>query len=624
MDLSLVVLKQSTQTINVEEQVEKNTLSNQNRSDYCGNIDQNWIGKTIIVKGWVDTRRDLGALVFVDLRDRSGILQIVIDPNKPGLEQAKHLGNEYVLAVQGLVCERPDKNPKLKTGAIEIEASQMEILTASQVPPFQVWDENTSETTRLKYRYLDLRSPRLQNNLAVRHQTMQAFREFLNNENFLEIETPILYKSTPEGARDYLVPSRVHSGQFYALPQSPQTLKQLLMIGSIDRYYQVARCFRDEDLRADRQPEFSQIDIEMSFVESRDVLELTEALIKYVWKKVKGESIGQIPQLTYEYAINCYGSDRPDLRFDMKIIDLKKHFEHSGFKVFDSVLESGGILRGLVAPGAGGFSRKQLDQITEFVKIHKAKGLVWIKWEANDKINSSVSKFFDEKKLKDVLTDAGAKVGDALFIVADQHKITCSSLGALRLYLGRELELIDESKYSFLWVTDFPLLEFDEEQKRWMACHHPFTQPQDDGHQVVLDKKTDQLIDVKAKAYDFVCNGNELAGGSIRIHQPDLQQALFECLGLSSDEIQLKFGFFVEALKYGTPPHGGIAWGLDRLVMLMCNTEAIRDVIAFPKTTRASCLMSEAPSPVDEAQLKELGLSLNSVDCRRNEVKSEL
>lgn len=583
------------------------------RSHYCGSMSRNEIGKEVVLMGWVDSRRDHGSLVFIDLRDREGLVQVVLDPNKKESTSSKDFRAEYVVAVHGIVRARPQGmvNNKIKTGEVEIEATRCEILSEAQTPPFQVSDKNVNEITRLKYRYLDLRTPRLQNNLILRHKVAQHVRNFLSDRGFLEVETPILYKSTPEGARDYLVPSRVNLGKFYALPQSPQTLKQLLMIAGYDRYFQIARCFRDEDLRADRQPEFSQIDMELAFVDRDDVMNLNEEMARSIWKTFKGVDIGKIPRMTFQEAMDRFGSDKPDIRFGMEIKDVAKEVAGAGFKVFDDVLARSGIVRGICVPGGGTLSRGQLDKLTDLAKKNGAKGLVWIKSE-NGTYSSPISKFFSEDKLKVIFEKIGGKTGDAVLIVADDFDPTCSALSALRLQMGRDLNLIDTSKDAFLWVIDFPLLEHAPAEGRWVARHHPFTSPTDESMPDMLagnEKKFGQML---AKAYDLVCNGYEIGGGSIRIYRQELQQAMFKVLGMTPEDTQKQFGFFLEALKYGTPPHGGIAWGMDRLAMILCGTEAIREVIAFPKTSKASCVMSEAPSEVHRDQLIELGIRLSA------------
>ncbi len=582
------------------------------RTHYCGQVNASHAGQDIVVMGWADTRRDHGGLVFVDLRDREGIVQVVLNPANASTSVAKDIRSEFVIAVKGRVQKRPQgmTNTKMKTGEIEVVAESCEILSKAETPPFGITDKDVNENLRLQYRYLDLRSPRLQDFMRVRHQVMSLTRQYLAKEGFWEIETPILYKSTPEGARDYLVPSRVHPGHFYALPQSPQTLKQLLMISGMDKYFQIARCFRDEDLRADRQPEFSQIDAEMSFISQEDVIQINEGLIKFIWKAIKGVDVTSIPRLTFDEAMSRYGTDKPDIRFGMELKDLSSVVKGSGFKVFDDTLNSGHSVKGFAAPKGGEFSRGTMDKLTDMAKKAGAKGLIWIKSETGGKWASPISKFFSEDKLKEIFTHCGGKPGDAAFIVADEFEITCKALSTLRLHLGEELKLIDKSKDHFLWVTDFPLFEYDSEAKRWMARHHPFTMAKEEHLDILFSDDQTQFGKVQAQAYDLVCNGYELLGGSIRIYRQDVQTAMFKALGLSEEEVKHRFGFFINALKYGTPPHGGFAWGLDRLVMILCETDAIREVIAFPKTLKATCMMSEAPSTVDRAQLLELGIRL--------------
>lgn len=580
------------------------------RSHYCGDLSEAQAGKEVVIMGWIDSRRDHGGLVFLDVRDYKGIIQVVFDPQQLELSQVSDFRSEYVIAVSGVVRERPVemKNSKITTGHIEVEAKACELLSEAKTLPFQVDDLKVSETLRLKYRYLEFRSKRMQRHLRLRHRVAQITRNALSEMGFIEVETPILYKSTPEGARDYLVPSRVNPGHFYALPQSPQTLKQLLMIGGVDRYFQLSRCFRDEDLRADRQPEFSQIDIEMSFVEPEDVMSVTEQLLKRIWKEIKSVDVSNIPRLDFFEAMGRYGSDKPDLRNPLELKDIKAATEGSGFKVFDDVIDRGADVRALALPKAA-LSRAQIDKLTTLAKQHGAKGLVWIKSEASG-LQSPISKFVDAKKLKFIFEAAGGVEGSVVFIVADEFETSCNALGALRNQLGRELGLIDETQDRFLWVINFPLLEFSSEDKRWVARHHPFTSPQNETAEIILSGDEGRFHEVKAKAYDLVCNGFELAGGSVRIHNQKMQSALFKSLGMSENEVQEKFGFFIEALQYGTPPHGGIAWGLDRLNMILAGTDAIRDVIAFPKTAKATDLMADAPSRVSQEQLLELQLKL--------------
>lgn len=591
----------------------KKFVTEQKRTHLCGTLTAAHVGQKVTIMGWVDSRRDHGGLVFVDLRDREGIVQVMLNPALEGNAAAKEFRGEYVVAVHGVVRSRPQgmTNPKLKTGEVEIESEACEILSEAATPPFQISDDRVSESLRLKYRYLDLRSTRLQGFLKLRHQVAQLIRQKLSELGFLEIETPILYKSTPEGARDYLVPSRVSQGQFYALPQSPQTLKQLLMISGFDRYFQIARCFRDEDLRADRQPEFSQIDLEMSFVDTEDIIAVNEILLKSFWREIKGVEVGSIPRMSYAEAMNRFGSDKPDLRIPLELKDVSKAVTGQGFKVFDDTVARGGVVKALAVPKAGDFSRSQLDRLTELCKQMGAKGLVWIKSESGKPdLTSPVAKFFKPEKLRSIFAEAGGVAGGAVFLVADDFEVVCASLSQLRTHLGAELKLIDESKDRFLWVVDFPLLEFDHQAKRWAARHHPFTAPKDEHVDILAEAKEKDYGQCLAKAYDLVCNGYEIAGGSIRIHRQAVQRAMFRTLGLSEEETRQKFGFFVEALSFGTPPHGGIAWGMDRLVMLLAGTDAIRDVIAFPKTAKATDLMADAPSAVSREQLLELGIRL--------------
>lgn len=581
------------------------------RTHRCGSLRKEHVGQNVVLMGWVNSRRDHGGLVFVDLRDRDGFVQVVLNPNNEAMKCAHDVRGEYVVAVQGVVRARPQGmvNSKIVTGEVEVEVSRAEILSVAATPPFQTDDPKVSETLRLKYRYLDLRSPRLQNHLILRHKAVQIVRNYLSAQGFLEIETPILYKSTPEGARDYLVPSRVNPGNFYALPQSPQTLKQLCMIGGLDRYFQIARCFRDEDLRADRQPEFSQIDMELSFIDQDDIMAINEGMLKTIWKETLNYEVKEIPQMKYFDVMNRFGSDKPDLRNPLELKDVAHLVKGHGFKVFEDVIAKGGSIKGLAAPKGGTFSRSYIDKLTDMAKQYRAKGLVWIK-DDNGTLTSAVSKFFAPDVLQKIFEGAGGTKGGAVFIVADEFDTTCAALGAIRNELGRELKLIDEKAFKFLWVVDFPLLEFDPDGKRWVARHHPFTMPKDEQLQIMINRDEKQYPTLLAKAYDLVCNGYEIAGGSMRIYREEVQAAMFEALGMGPEEIKNKFGFFIEALSYGTPPHGGIAWGVDRLVMLLAGTDAIRDVMAFPKTAKATDLMAEAPSQVSREQLIELGIRL--------------
>lgn len=575
----------------------------ENNSLRIGNV-----GDVVTLYGWVQKKRDLGGVVFIDLRDRSGIVQLVVRDKNDFYEAASNVKAEYVLRVTGTVSERESKNPNLPTGDIEIEVSNFEVLNTSKDIPFEITDDTTAlEDTRLKYRYLDLRRRKLTNNLITRHKITMAVRNFLDNERFLEVETPVLCKSTPEGARDYLVPSRVNKGKFYALPQSPQIFKQLLMVGGIERYFQIAKCFRDEDLRSDRQPEFTQVDIEMSFVDQEDVMDLTERLVASVFKEVKGIDI-KLPlmKMKYDDAMDKYGSDKPDLRFEMPICNITEIFKNTSFSVFKNVIDEGGIINCLVVKDAASqYSRKGLDQLTEFVKTYKASGLAYLKFE--DEVSGSIAKVVSEEELNKLKEMLKIEKNDLLLIVADKkYSIVKTSLGALRCKLGRDLGLIKKDDYKLLWVVEFPSFEYSEEEGRYVACHHPFTAP--------LDSDVDKLISDKehcySKAYDIVINGYEAGGGSIRIHKEEVQEKMFRALELSEEDIKNKFGFFVEALKYGTPPHGGLALGLDRLTMLLSGTDNIREVIAFPKTASASCLMSECPNTVSDKQLDELGIKV--------------
>ena len=565
------------------------------------------VGESVELYGWASKVRNLGGLIFIDLRDRSGKIQLVINPECIDYSTAEKIKNEYVLKVFGKISERQSKNPNMDTGDIEVIVSKLEILNEAETPVFELDKDDALEDTRLKYRYLDLRRDNLKNNLITRHKITMCVRKFLSDNGFIEVETPILSKSTPEGARDYLVPSRVNKGNFYALPQSPQIYKQLLMIGGIEKYFQIARCFRDEDLRADRQPEFTQIDMEMSFVNEEDVMNMTENLFKTVFKEVKGIDINlPLMRMKYDDAIRFYGSDKPDLRFDMKICDVKDLFSNTEFKVFSNALNDDSTIACIkVNNKADYFSRKKIDELTDFVKDYKAKGLAFIKYE-NDEITGGISKFLSEEEKESLTKKLNLENNDILFFASDEKNIVYTSLGALRLKLGKELELINKNEYKLLWVTDFPSFEWSEEENRYVSCHHPFTAPKDED----IDKLLTDKKNCYSKAYDIVCNGYEAGGGSIRIHDANVQEKMFEALELTKEEIEEKFGFFVNAFKYGTPPHGGLAIGLERLTMLLCMTDNIKDVIAFPKTSSASCLMSDAPSAVDQKQLNELKISI--------------
>ncbi len=565
------------------------------------------VGEEVTLKGWVSKVRNLGGLVFIDLRNRTGIMQVVVRPENKDYELANSLRNEYVIEVQGKIVERESKNPKLATGDIEVESSNLVLINTSKEIPFQITDDTTAlEDTRLKYRYLDLRREVLRDKFVTRNKITFATRKFLNDLDFLEVETPILCKSTPEGARDYLVPSRVNKGKFYALPQSPQIFKQLLMVSGFERYFQIAKCFRDEDLRADRQPEFTQIDVEMSFVDENQVMELGEQLVARIFKEVKGIDVSlPLMRMKYDEAMDRFGSDKPDLRFGMEIHDITKCFAHTDFTVFQNVIQDGGIINAIVVKGeAPNYSRKDLDKLTDFVKTYKASGLAYLKYM--DEVSGSIFKVLHEDEVEDVRKTLNVEKDDLVLIVSGKEKVVKTSLGALRCKLARDLNLIQEGDYKLLWVVDFPSFEWSDEENRYMACHHPFTMPKDED----VDKLLTDKAHCYSKAYDIVINGYEAGGGSIRIHDQDVQTKMFEALELTPEEIDSKFGFFVEALKYGCPPHGGFALGLDRLTMLLTGTENIRDVIAFPKTASATDLMCDCPSNVDEHQLDEVGLKL--------------
>ncbi|USK69332.1 aspartate--tRNA ligase [Peribacillus asahii] len=581
------------------------------RSYFCGEVLETAIGEKVTLKGWAQKRRDLGGLIFIDLRDRTGVVQIVFNPDvsAESLAIAEKVRNEYVLDVQGTVVKRDETtvNPNIATGTIEVQVENITIINEAKTPPFAI-DGNTdvSEDVRLKYRYLDLRRPAMFETLNMRHKATKAIRNYLDSEGFLDIETPILTKSTPEGARDYLVPSRVHEGEFYALPQSPQLFKQLLMVSGFERYYQVARCFRDEDLRADRQPEFTQIDIETSFMSQEDIMSMTENMMAKVMKEVKGLDVTlPFPRITYDDAMNRYGSDKPDTRFGMELIDIAEVAKQSSLKVFTGALEKGGQVKAIVVKGgAADYSRKEMDAYAEFAAIYGAKGLAWLKVE-EDGLKGPIAKFFGELE-EALIQTVKAEVGDIIMFCADKKSIVADTLGALRVKLAKERGLIDESAFNFLWVTDWPLLEYNEDEKRYTAAHHPFTMP----FREDLDKLESAPQEVRAQAYDIVLNGYELGGGSLRIFERDVQERMFKALGFSEEEAKEQFGFLMDAFEYGTPPHGGIALGLDRLVMLLAGRTNLRDTIAFPKTASASDLLTAAPSTVSPAQLKELNLAI--------------
>lgn len=586
------------------------------RSHRCTEVSSANIGEKVTVMGWVQKRRNLGSLIFIDLRDRSGLLQIVFDEDRVGAEgfaKAGTLRSEYVVAIEGTVQKRSAAvNENLKTGDIEVIATSLRILSESQTPPFAIEENSqTKEDIRLKYRYLDLRRPDIQRNLMLKSRVLGLMRQFMANEGFLEIETPILCKSTPEGARDYLVPSRVHPGNFYALPQSPQLFKQLLMASGYDRYFQIARCFRDEDLRADRQPEFTQADMELSFVDIEDVLDVNERLLKYVFKEAIGVDIQlPLPRMPWQEAMDRFGSDKPDTRFGMELVDVSDVVKGCGFGVFTGALENGGSVRGINVEGQGAMPRKKIDKLVEHAKGCGAKGLAYLCVNEDGTYKSSFAKFMTEDELKALVEKMNGKPGDLLLFAADKNKIVWNVLGALRLQLGEELGLMDENQYNFLWVTEFPLLEWSDEENRFMAMHHPFTMPMEED----WDKIDSDPGAVRAKAYDIVLNGTELGGGSVRIHQDDIQEKMFEVLGFTKERAHEQFGFLLDAFSYGVPPHAGLAYGVDRMIMHMVHADSIRDVIAFPKVKDASDLMSEAPGTVDEKQLEELGIQITATE----------
>ncbi len=580
------------------------------RSHRCTEVSSANIGEKVTVMGWVQRRRNLGSLIFIDLRDRSGLLQIVFDEPQVGAEgfaKAESLRSEYVIAVEGTIQKRSAAvNENLKTGDIEVIAESLRILSESETPPFPIEENSqTKDEIRLKYRYLDLRRPDIQRNLMLRSKVAYLMRDFMAKEGFIEIETPVLTKSTPEGARDYLVPSRVHPGNFYALPQSPQLFKQLLMCSGYDRYFQITKCFRDEDLRADRQPEFTQADMELSFVDVDDVLDVNERLLQYVFKEAIGVDV-QIPlqRMTWQEAMDRFGSDKPDTRFGMELQDVSQVVKDCEFGVFTTALENGGSVRGICVPGKGDMGRKQIDKLVDLAKTYGAKGLAYIQLKSDGTVKSSFSKFFSEEGLQELIDAMGGKEGDLLLFAADKNKVVWDVLGALRLHMAKEMDLLDPNQYNFLWVTEFPLLEWSDEENRFKAMHHPFTMPMEED----WDKIDSDPGAVRAKAYDIVLNGTELGGGSVRIHQNDIQEKMFEVLGFTQEQAWSQFGFLLNAFCYGVPPHAGLAYGLDRMVMHMVHADSIRDVIAFPKVKDASDLMCEAPSMVDEKQLEELGL----------------
>ena len=587
------------------------TLAGLERTHHCGDLRAVNTDNEVVLCGWVARRRDHGGLIFVDLRDRSGFVQVVFssEMGEDEFKKAETLRSEFVVAVRGIVNKRDQAtvNPNMETGEIEVNCLELRILNKAKTPPFYIQDDiDVDETLRLKYRYLDLRRPEMQRNLMLRHRVTKVMRDFLDKQGFVEIETPMLTKSTPEGARDYLVPSRVNPGKFFALPQSPQIFKQILMVAGYEKYFQIVRCFRDEDLRADRQPEFTQLDIEMSFIDSEHILTMMEDMTKEMFKQAIDAEI-ELPfkRLTWDEAMDKYGSDKPDLRFGMELMNLSEAVKGSDFKVFESVLEAGGQVKAINVKGYAGIPRRELDGLVEYVGIYGAKGLAWICY-TEDGVKSPIAKFFSDDILAKIKETTQAEAGDLLLIIADKPSVVAHALGELRLEMGRRRNLIDPDKLSFLWVVDFPMFEYNEDAKRWVAMHHPFTMPFEEDIPL-LD--TDPGA-VRAKAYDIVLNGNEIGGGSVRIHQNDVQEKMFEALGFEKEQAYKQFGFLLDAFKYGVPPHAGLAYGLDRMVMLMAKEESIREVIAFPKVKDASCLMSEAPNQVDEKQLDELGIAL--------------
>ena len=585
-------------------------LNGLKRSIMCGDVREEHIGKKITVMGWVQRRRNLGGLEFVDLRDREGILQIVFGDkiNAEAFEKASKIKPEYCVAVTGEVVKRESVNPNMPTGMVEVKGESLKILSESDTPPIDIKENaETAENLRLKYRYLDLRRPDMQNIFKIRSKVSKAIRDYLESTGFLEVETPMLTKSTPEGARDYLVPSRNYPGMFYALPQSPQLFKQLLMVSGFDKYFQIVKCFRDEDLRANRQPEFTQVDLEMSFVEQDDVMALSEGLIAHVFKEVAGVDVKlPIKRMTFKEAMEKYGSDKPDLRFGMEITDITEAVKTSDFKVFKGAIEDGGSVRALCLKGGATMGRKDIDRLGEFVKTYKAKGLAWIQLK-EEGIKSPIAKFLSEDEMNAIISTMNAETGDLILIVADKNKVVFQSLGALRLDLAKKFDLIkDKNEFNFTWITEFPVFEWSDEENRYMACHHPFTAPMDEDIDIIESDKEH----ARAKAYDLVLNGEELGGGSIRIHNMELQERMLRALGFNEEDAWKKFGFLLQAFKFGPPPHGGLAFGLDRMIMFLAGTENIKDVIAFPKNQNAFCYLTEAPNIVDEKQLNELGIGV--------------